>query len=89
MNIQRPIDFKTVNIPSPSPIEQSYLDIELIDTGKRKMLTSPSLEELRSNVADYWSKAQNYQDSSASSSSTETITPSKLQVVSDLSSSSS
>jgi hypothetical protein len=53
MNIQRPIDFKTVNIPSPSPIEQSSLDIELIDTGKRKMLTSPSLEELRSNVADY------------------------------------
>lgn len=81
MNIQRPI--KKVTIPDPIDSEQSSPEIELIDKGKGKMLTSPSLEELSSNVADYWSKTQNSPDSSASTSSTETITPSKLPIISD------
>ena len=81
MNIQRPV--KKVTIPDPIDLEQSSPEIELIDKGKGKMLTSPSLEELSSNVADYWSKTQNSPDSSASTSSTETITPSKLPVISD------
>nr|YP_009715271.1 hypothetical protein [Russula subnigricans]QGK88077.1 hypothetical protein [Russula subnigricans] len=71
--------------------EEIIPDIELTDIkGKNKTLfKSPSLEEFSSKVTDYWSKTPSSPESSSSStSSSETITPSSLNIGSSSSSTS-
>lgn len=53
-------------------------DIELIDKGKTKLLTSQSLKDLNEKVKEKWSEGSN-SPSGSSSSSSETITPDIFQ----------
>ena len=52
--------------------------IELIDKGKTKVLTSPSLEDLNNKAKDSWSEGTSSPGSDSSSSSTDTIKPSNI-----------
>lgn len=56
------------------PSSQIEDDIELIDKGKGRLLTSQSLEDLNEKVSSKWSEGSK-SPSGSSSSSTETITP--------------
>lgn len=63
----------TTNIPRIDS-EHNSPDIELVDKGKNKVFTSPSLEDLNEQAEDSWSQASSSNISSSSNSSTETIT---------------
>ena len=52
--------------------------IELIDKGKSKVLTSPSLEDLNNKAKDSWNEGSSSPGSDSSSSSTDTIKPSNI-----------
>jgi hypothetical protein len=65
------------NISRPLNEDNYFKEIELIDKGKAKPLTSPSLEVLNEEAKELWSRTPSSPPSSpSSSSSTETITPS-------------
>jgi hypothetical protein len=68
---------------TPTNIQESINtspDIELIDKGKSRILTSPSLEDLNSKAKESWGESisPSSPDSVYSSSSSDTITPSNL-----------
>jgi hypothetical protein len=58
-----------------SETSSSSSDIQLVDKGKSKIMTSPSLEDLNKEAKDSWGDAPGSPGSSGSSSSTETVKP--------------
>jgi hypothetical protein len=65
--------FDSSNSKSVISSEASSPDIQLIDKGKSKIMSSPSLENLNKEAKESWGDAPGSPGSSGSSSSTETV----------------
>lgn len=73
-NIQKLKSSGSISSSNEINIQNPDSPIELVNKGKNKILTSPSIENLTTQVEEYWSETPSSPKSSGSNSSNETIT---------------